>query len=63
MFRKMFYTKYNIGFHSPKKDKCRFCSKYENIMIPNTFHEEYLGMKSNQNISDTLQETDVKDSD
>lgn len=22
--------KYNIGFY-PKKDKCQFCSKYENI--------------------------------
>lgn len=31
LFRKIFKKKYNIGFHHPKKDKCRFCSKYENI--------------------------------
>lgn len=32
-------------------------------IIPHNFHEEYSCMKSNQNISDILQETDEEDSD
>lgn len=31
VFRTIFIKKYNIGFHYPKKDKCRFCCKYEDI--------------------------------
>jgi len=46
MFRKIFYTKYNIGFHKPKKDKCRFCSKYENIMSARELTEEEQKLKS-----------------
>lgn len=40
MLRKIFHTKYNIGFHSPKKGKCRFCSKYENIISVRALIEE-----------------------
>lgn len=32
-------------------------------IIPHNFHEEFLCMQSNQNISDILQETDEEDSD
>lgn len=46
MFRKIFYSKYNIGFHSPKKDKCHFCSKYENIMSERELTEEEHKLKT-----------------
>lgn len=29
VFRKIFKTKFNIGFHLPKKDKCITCEKYK----------------------------------
>lgn len=31
-FRKVFTEENNIGFHLPKKDKCRTCSKFDNII-------------------------------
>lgn len=31
-FRKVFTEEYNLGFHLPKKDKCRTCSKFDNII-------------------------------
>jgi len=31
-FRKVFTEEYNIGFYLPKKDKCRTCSKFDNII-------------------------------
>lgn len=34
VFLNTFNNKYNIGFHKPKKDKCRFCIKFENIKKP-----------------------------
>ncbi|KAF0706736.1 Uncharacterized protein FWK35_00037535 [Aphis craccivora] len=46
MFRKIFHTKYNIGFHSPKKDKCRFCLKYENITSARELTEEEQKLKT-----------------
>lgn len=30
VFRKIFQTKFNIGFHLPKKDKCVTCEKFKN---------------------------------
>jgi hypothetical protein len=30
----VFTKKYNIGFHLPKKDKCRLCTTYENRNSP-----------------------------
>lgn len=38
-FRKMFNTKYNIGFHILKKDKCRMCSKFENTILTRELNE------------------------
>lgn len=30
VFRRIFHTKFNIGFHLPKKDKCTKCEKFKN---------------------------------
>ncbi|KAF0714952.1 Uncharacterized protein FWK35_00033727, partial [Aphis craccivora] len=38
-FRNIFNTKYNIGFHVPKKDKCRMCSKFENTILMRELNE------------------------
>lgn len=31
VFRNVFTTKFNIGFHTPKKDKCNICESMKNI--------------------------------
>lgn len=31
VFRSIFNTDYNTGFHLPKKDKCGFCEKCKNL--------------------------------
>lgn len=31
VFRSIFKTDFNIGFHLPKKDKCNFCERYKNV--------------------------------
>jgi len=36
VFLNIFHDKYNIGFHKPKKDKCRLCMRFENLMGPIT---------------------------
>lgn len=35
VFRNIFKTDFNIGFHLPKKDKCSFCEKYKNLPSEN----------------------------
>lgn len=39
IFRNVFTKKYNIGFHLPKKDKCRICIMYENNKNDNTVED------------------------
>lgn len=39
LFYPMFKEKYNIGFHVPKKDKCTWCCKVENIIISRKLNE------------------------
>jgi len=40
VFRYIFITKYNIGIHTPKKDKCGTCEKIKNIPDENKTEEE-----------------------
>lgn len=40
VFRNIFQTKYNIGIHTPKKDKCGTCEKIKNIPDENETEEE-----------------------
>lgn len=35
VFRRFFKTKYSIGFHLPKKDKCKICEKKNENVINN----------------------------
>jgi len=44
IFRNVFTKKYNLGFHLPKKDKCRICTMYENNINDNTVED----VKENQ---------------
>lgn len=55
IFRNIFLNKYNIGFHTSKKDKCRFCSKYENIenIRKLTDDEQHLKNKHEKEKKDT----------
>lgn len=32
-YRNVFDTKFNIGFHSPTKDRCDLCARYENTSL------------------------------
>ncbi|KAE9542478.1 hypothetical protein AGLY_003339 [Aphis glycines] len=42
VFRNIFNTKFNIGIHTPKKDKCVTCEKMKNIPDENKTEEEKL---------------------
>ncbi|KAF0706908.1 Uncharacterized protein FWK35_00037669 [Aphis craccivora] len=39
LFNQLFKEKYNIGFHVPKKDKCTWCCKIENIIMSRQLNE------------------------
>lgn len=40
VFRNIFNTKFNIGIHIPKKDKCGTCEKMKNIPDENKTEEK-----------------------
>ncbi|XP_039287439.1 uncharacterized protein LOC120352054 [Nilaparvata lugens] len=40
VFKKVFRTEYNIGIHSPKKDKCTVCVSYKSLPSPSTSQQE-----------------------
>lgn len=39
LFFQLFKTKYKVGFHVPKKDKCTWCCKIENIIMSRDLNE------------------------
>ena len=34
VYRTIFLTEFNLGFHIPKKDQCKLCTKFENLQHP-----------------------------
>lgn len=52
VFKKVFLTEFNIGFHTPKKDKCLLCEKFKNT--PEDSRSEELKQKMTEHEAEKI---------
>jgi len=48
VFRNIFSNKFNIGFHTPKKDKCGTCEQFKNLDGENLPEEQKTKINSHK---------------
>lgn len=48
VFKKIFHTKFNIGFHVPKKDKCVVCENFKNTPESDLSENQILKFKKHE---------------
>ena len=64
VYRGIFNSEFNLGFHQPKKDQCNTCSKYKNLLgdakeAYQPIYDEHVVRKQESN---TMKEADKKSS-